>query len=933
MKRIVIALLLLCGLAAAQSYYFGRNKVQYTRFDWQVMKTEHFDIYYYPEMEDIARKGAAFAEQAFIDLQPKFNHFINRRIPLIFYSTHLHFQQTNITPGFIPEGVGGFFEFIKGRVVIPSNGNLSKFRHVIRHELVHVFMHSKIRGSLRDHGRTDGPFPPLWFTEGLAEFWSTHWDAQGEMIIKDAVLNNYELGLKNIYVVNGTFSMYKIGQHVLEYIKEHYGEDKILDMMTALWKYETFEEAFKEAVGLDYEAFDREYLYALKKEYYPLMADHDFNSQTTRAVEEEGFNFKPVYYRDGDDDAVVFVGNHSGYSSIFLKHLNPQKEEDAKTRVLIKGEATSDFESFHIFDSRISVDKKGRLLFSSKSGGTDVLYVYDISRRKIIRKIHPDSLGNGQLVGIYSPAWSPDGGRLVFSGLSSSGYKDLYLYDLKSSTLRNLTRDIYDDFDPLFTPDGRIIFASDRGVYGDEGYSNLFICDSTGENIRYLTFGRQRDTAPAISSDGKILAFTSDREKTNNLFLIRNPLGDGPHQIQKLTHSIGTIFDPAWTPNGDLLFSTFEGRRFQIRLFEDVLQKMKELPARDVVLHPGRADGWDFPDIDSMTVLTRQPYTKEYTLDVAQSQVSQDPIFGTTGGAAFAFSDIMSNDQYTILVYNNARTSSDFLRSFNFAVNHVSLEKKVNYAVGLFRFAGQYFNPQDAFYFEDRAGGSFAISYPLSQFSRISFSHSLSYSDKTWSFGRRRFAWLNTSFVSFVHDNAIWMSTGPIEGMRFNISVGNTYDFAFNNVNYMTGLLDFRYYQRLSRRSTYAIRLYSLFNEGKEARQFYFGGSWDLRGVARWSLHGQRIFLFSQELRFPLIDGIGVKTPFISLGFSSIRGALFVDAGNAWNGKLEKIRGSYGVGARLPLGFLVLRWDIGKQTDFKNFDQGTFTQFFFGWDF
>ena len=28
-------------------YHFGRNKIQYEDFDWQVMKTEHFDIYYY----------------------------------------------------------------------------------------------------------------------------------------------------------------------------------------------------------------------------------------------------------------------------------------------------------------------------------------------------------------------------------------------------------------------------------------------------------------------------------------------------------------------------------------------------------------------------------------------------------------------------------------------------------------------------------------------------------------------------------------------------------------------------------------------------------------------------------------------------------------------------------------------------------------------
>ena len=137
--------------ASAQFFYFGRNKVQYTDFEWHVLRTEHFDIYYYPEMKELAERGAFFAEESYKLLEVKFNHTLNKRVPLIFYSSHLHFQQTNTTRGFIPEGVGGFFEFLKGRVVIPSDGSTAQFRHVIRHELVHVFMHSKISRVLIDH--------------------------------------------------------------------------------------------------------------------------------------------------------------------------------------------------------------------------------------------------------------------------------------------------------------------------------------------------------------------------------------------------------------------------------------------------------------------------------------------------------------------------------------------------------------------------------------------------------------------------------------------------------------------------------------------------------------------------------------------------------------------------------------------------------------
>jgi hypothetical protein len=79
------------NIGQAQFYYFGRNKVQYTDFSWHVLTTPHFNIYYYPEMEELAHRGAAVAEDAYAHLQQKFNHNVSGTIPLIFYSSHLHF--------------------------------------------------------------------------------------------------------------------------------------------------------------------------------------------------------------------------------------------------------------------------------------------------------------------------------------------------------------------------------------------------------------------------------------------------------------------------------------------------------------------------------------------------------------------------------------------------------------------------------------------------------------------------------------------------------------------------------------------------------------------------------------------------------------------------------------------------------------------------
>ncbi|MBI2427608.1 MAG: hypothetical protein HYV29_02180 [Ignavibacteriales bacterium] len=284
----------------AQFYYFGHNKVQYTEFDWQILRTEHFDIYYYPEMKELAQQGAFFAEEAYKDHESKFNHSLNNRVPLVFYSSHLHFQQTNTTGGFIPEGVGGFFEFLKGRVVIPADGSLSRFRHVIRHEMAHVFMHSKINRVLVDHRLPQDRMPPLWFTEGLAESWSTDPDDQSEMLIRDAVLNNYIVPLQNMETIYGTFLMYKQGQYILDYIARRYGEDKLLMLMENYWRHTSFSEVMKATIGKNYKEFDEEWTYAFKKKYYPVLSSSDFTSYVSQ---------KPVFYKNGATREEYYIAN------------------------------------------------------------------------------------------------------------------------------------------------------------------------------------------------------------------------------------------------------------------------------------------------------------------------------------------------------------------------------------------------------------------------------------------------------------------------------------------------------------------------------------------------------------------------------------------------------------------------------------------------
>src|SRR5919199_2241050 len=116
MLRRVTPALLFCLLTPGlvQAQYFGRNKVQYSTFDFKVIQTEHFDVYYYERERVAAMDAARMAERSYARLSKVLNHEFRERKPIILYASHSDFQQTNATEA-SGEGLGGVTDFARNR--------------------------------------------------------------------------------------------------------------------------------------------------------------------------------------------------------------------------------------------------------------------------------------------------------------------------------------------------------------------------------------------------------------------------------------------------------------------------------------------------------------------------------------------------------------------------------------------------------------------------------------------------------------------------------------------------------------------------------------------------------------------------------------------------------------------------------------------------
>src|SRR5690606_5483330 len=247
-------------------------KIQYRRFDWRVLQGEHVDLYYYPAEEELAHTALAYAEASYDSLAIRFSHEVPARIPLIVYASHVDFEQTNVLPFIPPEGLLGATDFLKRRVTMPFRGNLAEFRHTMRHELVHVFQLSLMSESYRMSPRGGRPVLPLWWTEGLAEHWSAGEDARDEMILRDMTLTGRLPALGQLTYVT-SFLVYPLGGRIHRWLADTYGDWRAAMMYRELTRHETFEAAIEAIYGRTLEELSSEFQYAMRRQYYPSVAE------------------------------------------------------------------------------------------------------------------------------------------------------------------------------------------------------------------------------------------------------------------------------------------------------------------------------------------------------------------------------------------------------------------------------------------------------------------------------------------------------------------------------------------------------------------------------------------------------------------------------------------------------------------------------------
>jgi hypothetical protein len=447
----------LARISLVSAQYFGQNKVQYKELDFKVLKTAHFDIYFYSSESEGVGIAARLAERWYARLSRLCDHQLRGRQPLVLYASPTDFQQSNVIQGQIGEGTGGVTEPLRRRIVMPFGGPLSDTNHVIGHELVHAFQFDITSNPNQPAGQNGAERLPLWFIEGMAEYLSIGpVDPNTAMWLRDAARQDKLPSISELD--NPKYFPYRWGQAFWAYVGGRWGDDVIRQMLAVASGAGAIDVGIQKVLGLKTKDLSNDWQDSIRNAYQPVEA---LTTQLGRAgrlvikgTEVGGdLNVGPAISPDGR--WIAFLSDRSFFSTDLYV-------ADATTGQIVHrltSTATNPhFSSIQFIYSAGAWDTaSSRIAIASVTAGHSALAIFDAESGVKNREIPIPTIDE-----ILNPTWVPDGHAIGFTGMSH-GLTDLYIYDLNASRLQRLTNDAYADLQPAWSPDGRrIAFTTDR---------------------------------------------------------------------------------------------------------------------------------------------------------------------------------------------------------------------------------------------------------------------------------------------------------------------------------------------------------------------------------------------------------------------------------------------------------------------------------------
>jgi hypothetical protein len=294
LRRISTAACLMLALGmsrvSAQSYFsstqeeFGKNRIQYKRFEWLTIRSNNFEFNYYRSGDKIAQNAAKIAEGEYDRITELLGYTPFTTMKIFLYNSPKELEQSNIGLTAPIDLDGSILNLAKSRVQIAYTGNEEQFKQELVQQIARLFVYDMLYGgSLKEVLQSSLLLTvPEWYMAGISAYISG--DNENPLMLdrmRTTILKNKD---KKIETIQGKDAEI-IGQSIWNYIAVRYGKDNISNILNLTRIIRTEESSITSTLGISYSRFLKEW-----RDYYTnsLYASTEDRTQDNTQKKTEG---------------------------------------------------------------------------------------------------------------------------------------------------------------------------------------------------------------------------------------------------------------------------------------------------------------------------------------------------------------------------------------------------------------------------------------------------------------------------------------------------------------------------------------------------------------------------------------------------------------------------------------------------------------------
>ena len=518
--------LLLSTVSSAQFFNgyqmtFGKNRVQYDDKFWSFMRFKKFDTYFYVGGVELAAYTGRTADKDLAEIEKLFDYKLDGRIQFIIYNKLSEAKQSNIglQTDELSNNIGGTTRIVGNKVFLYYNGDHDKLHEQIRAGIARVLIDQiMFGGDIKDRLQNSALLSlPDWYINGLVSYISRTWDAEIDNTVKDGVVSGRYLKFNHL---SGNDAVYA-GHSIWKYIVDTYTSSSISNLLYMTRINRNIESGLMYVLGLSVKDLAANWKEATKARY--LNADYKLDSIPTLTIVKRPkvkLNYTQLK-TSADGRYSSYVTNDLGRYKLYLYN-----HDKKKRKRILRGGYRSYAQETDLTFPIIAWHPTGQLIgVIRERRGKLWLGTYTLSNKKYEEGV----LFNFEKVLDFS--YSNDGQSIVLSGVQK-GQTDIFVYNLRTRTFTQVTKDIFDDLNPHFINNSSaIVFASnrindtlyvtDKNVLPESFHYDIFYYDYAGRSnvLRRITSTPEYDEIQPMQYDSANISYLSDENGIVNRYV------------------------------------------------------------------------------------------------------------------------------------------------------------------------------------------------------------------------------------------------------------------------------------------------------------------------------------------------------------------------------------------------------------------------------